>query len=121
MSSQLGQENKVTIHKDSIFENKLSICPLKEKGKYVCQITLLPLQGLQMGVIISYEGNVLLVLKYVGLDPLPTTMTSRRHKRKDIVNFRVYFFCLYIYKVANSHHFLLQNSHNIWYSRCHCL
>jgi hypothetical protein len=46
MSSQLGQENKVTIHnKDSIFENILSVCTLKEKGK---QITLLPLQGLQM-------------------------------------------------------------------------
>lgn len=64
MASQLGQENKVTIHKDSIFENILSICPLKEKGKHVCQITLLPLQGLQMGVIISYEENVTCVTNF---------------------------------------------------------
>jgi hypothetical protein len=121
MSSQLRQENKVTIHKDSIFQNILSIRPLKEKGKHVSQITLLPLQGLQRGVIISYEENVLLVLKYIDLDPLATTVTSWRHKHKDIVNFIIYFFCLYIYKLANSHHFLLQNINNIWYSRCHCL
>jgi hypothetical protein len=31
MSSQLGQENKVTIHKDSIFENILFHMPIERK------------------------------------------------------------------------------------------